>query len=117
MEISVNADKGDELKMADQNDSEDFDLTEFLQDCEFREVFEDANFRDSVITALSSVRKRHKLTQCEVAQVMGTSQSAVSDLENGGDPYFSTLQRYARAVGARLRIVVENPDSSAESQP
>ncbi|EPD69275.1 hypothetical protein HMPREF1219_01500 [Corynebacterium pyruviciproducens ATCC BAA-1742] len=101
--------------MTEQHLTEDFDLDEFLVDDEFREAFEDAEFRATVLSALRSVRKGQKLTQRDVAQAMGTSQSAVSDLENGGDPYFSTLQRYARAVGAQLRIVVDSTSSNVTS--
>jgi transcriptional regulator with XRE-family HTH domain len=40
---------------------------------------------------------------------MRTTQSAISDLENGStDPRLSTLQRYARAVGCQLEIRVKD---------
>ncbi len=43
------------------------------------------------------------MTQTDVAQAMGTTQSVVSHFERlGGDARFSTVQRYARAVGAHL---------------
>jgi predicted NBD/HSP70 family sugar kinase/transcriptional regulator with XRE-family HTH domain len=43
--------------------------------------------------------------QTSIAEVMGTSQSVVSDIETGRvDPRLSTLQRYARAVGRRLEF-------------
>ncbi|MFI6762455.1 helix-turn-helix domain-containing protein [Micromonospora sp. NPDC050417] len=44
---------------------------------------------------------------------MQTTQSAVSDLENGCvDPHLSTLQRYARAVTARLIVGIDMPHDS-----
>src|SRR5271165_791745 len=39
---------------------------------------------------------------------MGTSQSTVARLESGGaEPGLSTLRRFARATGARVRITLE----------
>lgn len=59
---------------------------------------------------LKYFRERHELTQKVVADRMGTTQSAVSNLERtAGDPRIHTIQRYARAVNASLRwIVVSN---------
>jgi transcriptional regulator with XRE-family HTH domain len=48
-------------------------------------------------------RKAAKLSQSDVADRMGTKQSAVSDLErSGANPRVRTLLRYARAVGVDL---------------
>lgn len=60
-----------------------------------------------LIETLVRIRKQNGLTQTEVADRMGTTQSAVSDIENiAGDPHISTIQRYARAVQARVRFTV-----------
>lgn len=47
-------------------------------------------------------RRRHlKITRNQLAKIMGTSQSAVSEFERlGGNPTLFTLQRYARSVDA-----------------
>jgi transcriptional regulator with XRE-family HTH domain len=61
-------------------------------------------------TTQSLYRRRRSLnlSQAEVARRMGTTQSAVSDLENGrAEPMVATLIRYADAVGLRMRIVFE----------
>jgi DNA-binding XRE family transcriptional regulator len=52
------------------------------------------------------------MTQADVAQRMGTTQSAVARLETGAGkraPSLHTLQRYAQAVGCRveLRLVAD----------
>ncbi len=48
-------------------------------------------------------RKAAQLSQSDVADRMGTKQSAVSDLErSGANPRVRTLLRYARAVGVDL---------------
>lgn len=58
--------------------------------------------------SLTRRRKSLKLTQAEVSKRMGTTQSAVSDLESGrAAPSVDTLSRYAEAVGLRMRIVLE----------
>lgn len=88
--------------------TQDFYLGEFLDDPEIQAAFEDAQFRSELIGAIASARKRAGRTQSAAAKAMGTTQSAISDLENGGDPHFSTLQRYARASGARIRFYVDS---------
>ena len=57
---------------------------------------------------LIAVRGRAGLTQGEVAQRMGTTQSAVARLESGKRmPSLRTVQRYASAIGARARVRLE----------
>lgn len=76
----------------------------------------DAGIRIRLIQALSTLRQSIRTSQRAVAGLMGTQQSAVSDLEKGiTDPRLSTLQRYARAVGCRLdlQIVEELGDEDA----
>lgn len=66
---------------------------------------DDANLAH-FMRCLHLLREQRKLGQKDVARLMGTTQSAVSDLERTAvDPRISTLQRYARAVGAALKLV------------
>ncbi|CAM4207629.1 helix-turn-helix domain-containing protein [Kibdelosporangium persicum] len=59
----------------------------------------------NLMRSLYELRRSSGLTQAEVANRMGTTQSAVSDLERTAiDPQVTTLQRYARAVGAALKL-------------
>lgn len=61
----------------------------------------------NLMRCLYQLRTAKRLTQAEVAARMGTTQSAVSDLERTAvDPRISTLQRYARAVEASLKCRV-----------
>lgn len=93
-------------------------LAERLADPAFAAAYEDAAARAAVLYALIGLRKVARLSQTAVAERMGTTQSAVSDLEGGAtDPRFSTLQRYARAVGARLTYVLEPPTEPAPVPP
>jgi transcriptional regulator with XRE-family HTH domain len=51
---------------------------------------------------LAEARRKVGLTQAQLASRMGTSQAAVARIESGrGAPKWSTIERYARAVGAR----------------
>jgi transcriptional regulator with XRE-family HTH domain len=62
----------------------------------------------SLASQLIEARARSGLTQAEVADRMGTSQSTVARLESGGaKPSLSTLKRFAQATGARVRITLE----------
>lgn len=63
----------------------------------------DAAAYANLIEGLVELRHRRHMTQADVAEAMDTTQSVVSHFERlGGDARFSTVQRYARAVGAEL---------------
>lgn len=79
-------------------------------DPETREALEDAEVAERIVATLIDLRQRQRLTQTQVAERMGTTQSVVSKFEQGtGDPHLSTLQRYARAVNARLYVNAATP--------
>jgi transcriptional regulator with XRE-family HTH domain len=60
--------------------------------------------RRQLVADLVAGRRTLGLTQTDVAERMGTSQSAVARLEAlGADARVSTLERYAAALGQRLR--------------
>nr|WP_246405311.1 helix-turn-helix domain-containing protein [Nocardiopsis algeriensis] len=74
---------------------------------EQQEADQDVQEFVSLIDALVELRKQQGLTQSDVASAMGTTQSAVSEIESvANDPRISTVQRYARAVCARLQFRV-----------
>jgi transcriptional regulator with XRE-family HTH domain len=63
------------------------------------------DYRSKFLSGLKQVRKRLGLNQHAVAGLMQSTQSAVARLESGrGDPRMSTMERYAAAVGARLKL-------------
>jgi transcriptional regulator with XRE-family HTH domain len=77
-------------------------------------ALDDARDVERLIDTLVGLRVHQGLTQAELAREMETTQSAVSKFErSGGDPRLSTVQRYARAAGSRLRLVVEVPQPAA----
>lgn len=61
-----------------------------------------------VIDALVACRNRLGLKQKDVAKLMGTTQSAISEFESvNSDARFSTLIRYAQAVDCDMVIELE----------
>ena len=85
-------------------------LEQSKQDPAFRAAYEDAEQVHKILDSLVSLRKALRLSQTEVAKRMNVRQPTVSGFENeGSDPRLSTLQRYARAVQARLRVKIEMP--------
>lgn len=72
----------------------------------FREL---AELRQQALADLVATRRAAGLSQAEVAERMGTSQPAVARLEAGNvDVRLSTLERYAAAVGGRLRLRLDD---------
>ena len=77
----------------------------FMEDPEFREEYARVDDEFKLIEALVRARTAAKLTQTELAERLGTTQSAVTRLEGGGvSPSFTTLRRYAEATGTRLTV-------------
>jgi len=69
----------------------------------YDELAEEFAFLDEVLKA----RAKTGLTQAEVAERMGTTQSAVARLESANakhSPSLATLQRYAQALGYRVEL-------------
>ena len=58
----------------------------------------------ALASELIGARAKAKLSQAQVAQRMGTSQSAVARLESGHAPSLTSLRKYARAVGRKVQI-------------
>ncbi|MFA5913602.1 MAG: helix-turn-helix domain-containing protein [Sterolibacterium sp.] len=56
--------------------------------------------------SLGEIRKAMSKTQSEIARELGVGQVAVAQLEKRSDLLLSTLQRYVRATGAELSLVV-----------
>jgi transcriptional regulator with XRE-family HTH domain len=53
---------------------------------------------------LQQVRKSQHITQKELAQALGLSQSALSELERRPNITLGTLHRYIEALGGKLEI-------------
>jgi DNA-binding XRE family transcriptional regulator len=72
----------------------------------FKKAYEGLEEEYNLIREMLRARSRFGLTQETVAELMGTTKSAVSRLETVGKhtPSLATLKKYAQAVGCRLEI-------------
>lgn len=58
---------------------------------------------------IREARRQAKLTQAQLAERAGTSQSTIAKLERGGgNPTFETLERVLHAAGHRLELSAVN---------
>ena len=76
-----------------------------MEDPEVREEYANVDAEYSLIEAMIRARNDARLTQAEIAERIGTTQSAIARLEGGRvSPSVATLRRYAEATGRQLRI-------------
>lgn len=102
-------------RVVEDVDQDVVDFDELANEPGFADALADAEDRAALRLTLIRARKASGLTQKDVARAMETTQSAVSDFERGGtDPHLSTLQRYARAVGARLVVRTHLPGARSD---
>ena len=81
---------------------------EWRKDPEYVREYEALEQEFALASAVIGARTRANLTQAELAERMGTSQSAIARLESGkGRPSVATLEKLAQATGSRLRIALE----------
>jgi transcriptional regulator with XRE-family HTH domain len=77
----------------------------WMKDRRYRSAYERGEPAFIMAMALTKARIAAGLTQEEVARRMGTSQAAVARLESGRHmPSLRVVDRYAAAVGRRLKI-------------
>ncbi len=85
---------------------------------EYDRLDEEFQFLDEFLKA----RAAAGVTQAEVAERIGTTQSAIARLESGKgkhSPSIATLQKYAHALGCRLelRLIHEKTSQAKNSKP
>ena len=82
--------------------------TRLLKDPEVRAEYERQRPGFELATKLIAARTAAKMTQQDVAEAMGTTQSVVARLESGNaKPTWPSLQRYADAVEADLELTLK----------
>jgi DNA-binding XRE family transcriptional regulator len=82
--------------------------TELLKSPQTRAAYDELSEEFETARELIAARSLAGLTQGEVAERMGTTQSVIARLESGKQaPSLRTVQRYARAVGARAVLRLE----------
>jgi ribosome-binding protein aMBF1 (putative translation factor) len=83
-------------------------FAEWRKDPDYVREFEAQAEEFALATALIGARAQAGLTQAELAERMGTTQSAIARMEGGkGRPSTSTLAKLAKATGTRLRVSFE----------
>jgi transcriptional regulator with XRE-family HTH domain len=81
----------------------------WMQKPAYREAYEALAEEFSLAEAMIEARAKAGLTQEQVAQRMNTTQTVVARLESGrSKPSTRTLERFAEATGARLKISFEH---------
>jgi DNA-binding XRE family transcriptional regulator len=72
----------------------------------FKKAYEDLEEEYALAKEMLAARARVGFSQEAVAEIMGTTKSAISRLEAVGKhaPSITTLKRYAHAVGCHLEI-------------
>ncbi|MBK7766396.1 MAG: helix-turn-helix transcriptional regulator [Sulfuritalea sp.] len=81
---------------------------ELLADAETRAAYDTLADEFAIARELIAARARAGLSQSEVAQRMGTTQSVVARLESGKrPPSMRTVERFAQAVGGHAVLRIE----------
>ena len=82
---------------------------ELLADADTRASYDAQAPEFDIARELIAARTRAGMTQTDVAERMGTTQSTVARLEGGkAAPSLRSVQRYAQAVGARAVVRLEH---------
>jgi len=76
-----------------------------LKDSEIKKAYDDLDPEYILIASIIEKRLQKGLTQKQLADKIGTKQSAISRLEGGRfNPTFSLLNKIARALGANIHV-------------
>ena len=86
-----------------------------VQSAKFRRVYDDELGRLRLAHRITELREKCGLTQAQLADKVGTTQAGISRLENPNYRNYSltTLEKVAAALGARLRVELEEPSKAA----
>jgi len=80
----------------------------WLKKPEYQRAYDEPETEFELARTLIDARLAAGLTQAQVAKRMKTSQAAISRMEGGKvKPSANSLERYAKAIGKRLRISFE----------
>ncbi|HSV57834.1 MAG TPA: helix-turn-helix transcriptional regulator [Variovorax sp.] len=74
---------------------------------EVKDQFEDLRDEYALLDEFLKARAEQGLTQAQVAERIGTTQSAVARMESGRgkhSPSLATLSKYAEALGCKLEV-------------
>ena len=85
------------------------ELRRELRDPEYSEGYTESFLNAYIATQTKVIREQRELTQAELARLMGTTQTAVSRIENVNYSAWNikTLKKLARALHVRLKVSFE----------
>jgi transcriptional regulator with XRE-family HTH domain len=81
--------------------------TKAFGSAEVKAEYEKLNDEFSLLDEFLKARASQGLTQAQVAEKIGTTQSAVARMESGSgkhSPSLATLSKYAEALGCKLEV-------------
>ena len=97
--------------------------TKALARAEVKAQFDELGDEYALLDEFLKARADQGLTQAQVAEKIGTTQSAVARMESGRgkhSPSLATLSRYAEALGCKLQVKLvrkRGKVSNSSSQP
>jgi ribosome-binding protein aMBF1 (putative translation factor) len=85
------------------------------QSAKFKKAYYDEIGRLRLAQRIVELRERRGLTQAQLAERVGTTQAGISRLENPNYRNYSltTLEKVANALGARLKVELEESQRAA----
>jgi ribosome-binding protein aMBF1 (putative translation factor) len=94
--------------MSKQGRKADVLFAEWRKDPRYVAAYDALEEEFALAAAVIAARAHAGLTQAQLAERMGTTQSAIARLEGGkSKPTTATLEKLAAATGTRLRIAFE----------
>jgi transcriptional regulator with XRE-family HTH domain len=91
-----------------------------LRRSEVKAEYDKAGEEFALLDEFLRARTEQGLTQADVAERIGTTQSAVARMESGRgkhSPSLATLSRYAQALGCKLEVRLVRSRTSSRSRP
>ncbi len=80
---------------------------ELLKDPEFKKGYDDLELEYSIIAQVIQKRLDRGLSQKQLADKIGTKQSAISRLEGGNsNPSVAFLEKVSKALGGKLQVSI-----------
>ena len=92
--------------------------TKALANAEVKAEYENLADEFSLLDQFLKARAAQGLTQAQVAEKIGTTQSAVARMESGSgkhSPSLATLTKYADALGCKLEVRLVRMSKSANN--
>ena len=89
-----------------------------LGNAEVKVEYQKLNDEFSLLDEFLNARASQGLTQAQVAEKIGTTQSAVARMESGSgkhSPSLATLSKYAEALGCKLEVKLVRKARSAKN--